>query len=246
MDLSGKVALITGASRGIGREIAIEMARAGAAVAINYRQDEGGAIATLSAIKALKRYGMMIKADVADYTAVQEMMDTIVKKLGKIDILVNNAGISKRSLFIDSQPDDWEQLLAVNLKGTMNCCHTALKYMLPRRSGCIINITSIWGNVGSACETVYSASKGGINAFTKALAKEVGSCGIRVNAIAPGAIDTGMNDWMSPADRQTTIDNIPLGRLGRCNDVAALAVFLASDLADYINGQVITVDGAMT
>jgi len=160
--------------------------------------------------------------------------------------LVNNAGISKRSLFIDSQPDDWEQLLAVNLKGTMNCCHTALKYMLPRRSGCIINITSIWGNVGSACEAVYSASKGGINAFTKALAKEVGSCGIRVNAIAPGAIDTSMNDWMSPADRQTTIDNIPLGRLGRCNDVAALAVFLASDLADYINGQVITVDGAMT
>lgn len=245
MELSGKTALVTGASRGIGRQIAIELAKAGASVAINYKTDQAGAIETLQAIRQADRYGITIKADVSDYESVRHMLDDIVQKLGKIDILVNNAGISHIGLFIDTDINLWDNILNTNLKGTMNCCHAVLRHMLPRQSGSIINISSIWGNAGAACEAVYSASKGGINAFTKALAKELGTCGIRVNAIAPGVIDTGMNNWMSAEDKQITLDQIPMKRLGKCSEVAALAVFLASEQSSYITGQIITADGGI-
>lgn len=243
MDFKGKVVLITGGSRGIGRSIAEEFGRLGATVIINYKNNDRAANGTLSCIRGLGGYATSIKGDVSDYIFVKDMIESIVKKFGKIDVLVNNAGISKVGLFIDMEEGDFDNIINTNLKSMFNCCHHAAKYMLEKKSGSIVNISSMWGQVGASCEVIYSASKGAVNSFTKALGKELGSSGIRVNAIQPGVIDTEMNSWMSKEERESIEMEIPMMKFGSGEDIARLAAFLASDSAKYITAQVVTVDG---
>jgi len=245
MNLKGKVAIVTGASRGIGRGIAIELAKDGACVVINYKSNDEAAEKTFQEIRELGSYALKIKGDVSNYEFSKEMIKTTVEKLGKIDILINNAGISKVGLFMDATPDEWDNIINVNLKGTINCSHNAMQEMIKQKSGSIINISSMWGNVGASCEVVYSASKGAINAFTKALAKELAPSNIRVNAIAPGVIDTEMNDWLSIDERKALVNEIPMMKFGEVSDVGMLVTFLASEKSKYITGQVITIDGGM-
>lgn len=245
MILKGRTALVTGSSRGIGRNIAIELAKAGAIVAINYKEDIDGANETLNIIKNSGSYCVTVPGDVGSPGGAKQIIGAAIDKLGSIDILVNNAGISKIGLLIDMQEEEISNMLDVNLKGIINCSKYALDYMLPRKKGNIVNISSIWGNVGASCETVYSAAKGGVNSFTKALAKEVGPSNIRVNGIAPGIIDTEMNRWMSNEERETLIDDIPLMEFGTGEDIGKLVVFLVSDSSKYITGQIITADGGM-
>lgn len=245
MDLKGKVAIVTGASRGIGKGIAIELAKAGATVVINYKCNDEAAEETLREIRELGVYALKIKGDVSEYEFSKQMIKTTVEKLGKIDILINNAGISKVGLFMDATPEEWENILNVNLKGAINCSHSAVKEMVKQKSGSIINISSMWGNVGASCEVIYSASKGAINSFTKALAKELAPSNIRVNAIAPGVIDTEMNAWLSYEERKSLTDEIPMMKFGEVQDVGMLATFLASEKSKYITGQVISLDGGI-
>ncbi|MCD5405069.1 MAG: SDR family oxidoreductase [Desulfotomaculum sp.] len=243
MDLHKKTAVITGTSKGIGRSIALKMAEKGANIIMNYKSDDASASITLNEIKKITHNVEMIKGDVSDYAFAGYLINSAVKKFGKIDILVNNAGISKFGLFTDMDIDDWNNIINNNLKSVFNCTHHAVKQMLKYKSGSIINISSVWGNVGSSCEVLYSTSKGGINAFTKALAKELAPSGIRVNAIAPGIINTQMNSRLSTEELEMLKNQIPAGRLGTPEEVAELAVFLVSDSASYITAQVICVDG---
>lgn len=245
MRLKGKIAVVTGASKGIGRSIAIEFAKHGATVIINYKNDKLAATETLSIIDELSGTGHIIQGDISNYNTAGKLITATIDLYGHIDILVNNAGISKVGLFTEMTEHDWDELMGVNLKGVFNCTHQAIKHMLPRKIGSIINISSIWGSCGGSCEVYYSASKGGVNAFTKALGKELAPSGIRVNAIAPGVIDTAMNQCFSPDDQELMVQSIPMLRFGQGEDVAKLAVFLASDDANYITSQVITVDGGM-
>ncbi|MGH4140224.1 elongation factor P 5-aminopentanone reductase [Clostridium sp.] len=245
MNLKGKVAIVTGGSRGIGKGIAIELAKAGACVVINYKSNDEAAEKTLQEIKEIGAYAIKIKGDVSDYEFSKDMIKTTLEKLGKIDILINNAGISKVGLFMDASPVEWDNIINVNLKGTINCSHSVVKEMIKQKSGIIINISSMWGNVGASCEVIYSASKGAINSFTKALAKELAPSNIRVNAIAPGVIDTEMNAWLSSEDRKSLTAEIPMMKFGEVCDVGMLVTFLASENSKYITGQVITIDGGM-
>lgn len=245
MNLSGKVALITGSSRGIGKSIAVELSKAGAAVVINYSKDKEGAEETLKLIKDGGGYGIILKGDVSVYEDVNNMIDEIINKFQRLDILVNNAGISKIGLFMDAKESEWNKLLDVDLKGVINCSHYALKYMTAQKRGNIINISSIWGGVGASCEVIYSAAKGAVNSFTKALAKEMAPSNIRVNAIAPGVIDTDMNSFLSEEEKFNLTNEIPMMRFGSVEDIGKLASFLASDDSNYITGQIITVDGGM-
>jgi len=245
MNLKGKVAIVTGGSRGIGKGIVIELAKAGACVVINYKSNDEAADETLREIRELGAYALKIKGDVGSYEFTNEMIRTTIEKLGKIDILINNAGISKVGLFMDDTPDEWDNIINVNLKGTINCSHSVIKEMIKQKSGSIINISSMWGNVGASCEVIYSASKGAINSFTKALAKELAPSNIRVNAIAPGVIDTEMNAWLTKAERDSIIEDIPMMKFGEVSDVGMLVTFLASENSKYITGQVITIDGGM-
>lgn len=245
MNLRGKAALVTGSSRGIGRSIALELAKAGAAVAVNYRNDEEGACKTLELIKNNGGYGIIVKGDVSNYDNSKDIVEYVIQKFGSLDILVNNAGISKVGLFIDMKEEEWNELIDINLKGAINCSHHALKHMLSKKTGSIINISSIWGIAGASCEVIYSATKGAINSFTKALAREVGPSNIRINAIAPGVIDTEMNNWLSHAENENLRQEIPMLKFGTGEDVGKLAAFLASESSKYITGQIITVDGGM-
>lgn len=243
--LNGKVALVTGGSRGIGRSIALEFVKAGAAVVISYSKDETGANETLRLIKELGGFGKSILGDVSIYKDAAHMIDYTVKCFGRIDILINNAGISYVGLFMDMKELQWNNLLDIDLKGVINCSHYALQHMARQRKGNIINISSIWGNSGASCEAIYSAAKGAVNSFTKALAKEMAPSNIRVNAIAPGVINTEMNNWLSKEEKDELIKEIPLGRFGNGEDIGKLAVFLASEASNYITGQIITVDGGL-
>ena len=245
MNLKGKVAIVTGASRGIGKGIALELAKSGACVVINYKSNDEAAEKTLLEIKELGSYALKIKGDVSDYEFSKQLIKTTIEKLGRIDILINNAGISKVGLFMETSPIEWDNILNVNLKGTINCSHNAVKEMIKQKSGIIINISSMWGNVGASCEVIYSASKGAINSFTKALAKELAPSNIRVNAIAPGVIDTDMNSWLTGEERKSLISEIPMMKLGEVQDIGMLVTFLASENSKYITGQVITIDGGM-
>jgi len=245
MSLSGKTALITGASRGIGRSIAIELAKAGASVAINFSKDINGAEETLKLIKDMGGYGFIIQGDISKYDTAKAVVEKVVSTFGKIDILVNNAGISKVGLFMDMKEEDWDSIMNTNLKGVFNCSHNVVQNMIAQKSGSIINISSIWGNVGASCEVIYSASKGGINIFTKALAKELAPSNIRVNAIAPGVINTEMNQWLSKEEQDALMDEIPMMKMGEGEDIGKAVVFLAGEGAKYITGQVLTIDGGM-
>lgn len=244
--LSGKVAVITGASRGIGRSIAIELVKAGANVVINYKNNYEEAKNTLDIIKSLGGIGVIVKADVSVYDEARLLIDQSVESFGKIDILINNAGISKIGLFIDMSEEEWNSIIDINLKGVINCSHNALKYMVPQKCGSIVNVSSMWGNVGASCETIYSSTKGAVNLFTKALAKEMAPSNIRVNAVAPGVIDTEMNKWLSDDEKKELEQEIPIGQFGKGEDVGKTVVFLASEDSKYITGQIVTVDGGMS
>ncbi|OBR90344.1 3-oxoacyl-[acyl-carrier-protein] reductase FabG [Clostridium ragsdalei P11] len=244
-NLGGKVAIVTGASRGIGRSIAVNLAKCGANVVINYKKDEKGAYQTLDMVKQVGSVGMVVQGDVSLYSNAERMVQYALSKMGKVDILVNNAGISKIGLFIDMREDEWNFIIDVNLKGVLNCTHSVLKHMISKKAGSIINISSMWGNVGAACESIYSASKGGINLFTKSIAKEMAPSNIRVNAVAPGVIDTEMNSWLKEDEKKNLMEDIPMGKFGQCEDIAKTVCFLAGESSEYITGQIITVDGGM-
>lgn len=241
MKLSGKKVLVTGSSRGIGKAIALAFAKNGCEVFLNASKS----VEELESVyKEIENFGGKCQkfiADVSDYSKCKEMFDTI----GNIDILINNAGISYTGLFSDMKPSQWERVMAVNINSIFNCTHLAIPYMVREKSGVIINISSIWGDRGASCEAVYSASKGAINSFSKAMAKELGPSGVRVNAISCGVIETQMNSWLSEEDRDSLADEISLMRFGKSEEVAELAVFLASEKSEFINGQVITIDGGM-
>lgn len=245
MHLEDKVALVTGASRGIGRAVAIRLAQAGADVVVNYAGSEAAAQETVDAIVALGRKAIKIQANVADAEQVAAMVDEAHKEFGHIDILVNNAGITKDGLLMRMKDEDWDAVLDINLKGTYLVTKAVSKIMMKQRSGSIINMTSVVGVMGNAGQTNYAASKAGVIGFTKSCAKEMASRGIRVNAIAPGFIHTEMTEVLSDKVKEAMVGQIPLGRMAEPQEVANVAVFLAAPFSNYITGQVINVDGGM-
>lgn len=243
--LKDKVALVTGGSRGIGRAIALELAKNGANIAINYANSSEKAEELVKEIKKLGLNAISVKADVSKEEDVNNLVKTVEVELGKIDILVNNAGITKDNLLIRMKTEDFEEVLDVNLKGSFLCTKAVARAMMKKKYGKIINITSVVGLVGNAGQSNYSASKAGVIGFTKSMAKELASRGIRVNAVAPGFIDTEMTQILSEELKEEMINNIPLSQLGKPEDVAKAVLFLASSSSDYITGQVINVDGGM-
>jgi 3-oxoacyl-[acyl-carrier protein] reductase len=243
LDLSGKVAIITGASRGIGRQTAMTLAGAGATVVLTSRGDAAAAVA--AEVTAAGGQALALAADVADGEAVHGVIETTVARFGRIDVLVNNAGITRDQLLLRMKRDDWDAVVATNLTGTFLCTQAVLKTMLKQRSGRIISISSVVGQSGNPGQTNYAATKAGIIGFSKALAREVASRSITVNVVAPGLIDTDMTRDISTDAQANWASAIPLGRLGTPDDVAAAVCFLASDAAGYITGQVLAVNGGM-
>jgi len=244
-NLQGKIALVTGASRGIGKAIAIELAKEGASVIINYSKDDNGAETTLAEIIALGGYAKLYKGNISDYNTCKKMIDYVIEYFGKLDILINNAGISTIGLFMDSSKEDIDNVMGVNIRGAMYLSKHALPHMISKGTGNIINISSIWGDVGASCEVIYSTSKGGINLFTKSLAKEVAPMGVRVNAVAPGVINTEMNSFLCEDEKNELKEEIPMGRFGEATEIGKLVAFLCNDSCSYLTGQIIKVDGGM-
>ncbi len=239
------VALITGASRGIGRAVALRLARDGYTVALNYRADEKAALSTAQILQALGGDGMLCQADVADEQAVRRMVAAVEKQYGRIDLLVNNAGIAQQKLFTDLTSDEWKRMMDVHVNGAFYTCSAVLPTMIRRQSGSIINIASMWGQTGASCEVHYSTAKAAIIGFTRALAKEVGPSGIRVNCVSPGVIDTDMMADFSDADKQSLAEDTPLCRIGKPEEIASAVAFLASAEASFITGQVLAVNGGI-
>ncbi|WAM30884.1 3-oxoacyl-[acyl-carrier-protein] reductase [Caldicellulosiruptor naganoensis] len=243
--LKDKVALITGASRGIGRAIALKFGQNGANVVINYSSSESQAQTLKEEIEKLGVKALTIKCDVSNSEEVNAMFSQIEKEFGRLDILVNNAGITKDGLILRMNEEDFDKVIAINLKGAFLCAKAASKMMVKQREGNIINISSVVGIIGNVGQTNYAASKAGIIGLTKSLAKELASRNIRVNAIAPGFIKTDMTEVLSDKVKEMMLSSIPLGRFGEAEEVANVALFLASNLSSYITGQVIVVDGGM-
>jgi len=244
MLLEGKVVFVTGAAKGIGRIISCEFAKEGADVAICDISAEGMQD-TQKDIEKCGRTALSIEADVTKYEDMEACLNKILDKFAKIDILINNAGITRDALLLKMSPEDWDAVLAVNLKGAFNCIKAAAKHMVKQRSGRIVNIASIIGLMGNAGQANYAASKAGIIGLTKTAAKELARRNITVNAIAPGFIQTDMTAKLPEALKQQMLGNIPLARFGDAAEVAKAALFLSSDLSNYITGQVIQVDGGM-
>ncbi|WMM25680.1 3-oxoacyl-[acyl-carrier-protein] reductase [Tissierella sp. MB52-C2] len=245
MSLDNKVALVTGGSRGIGKEIALELAKNGVNIGITYINNEVKAREVIDEIRSYGVKGIAIKADVSVEEDVLRMIGSIEEELGTIDILVNNAGVTKDNLIIRMKEEDWDEVMSVNLKGTFLCTKAVSRMMMKKRYGKIINITSVVGIMGNIGQGNYSASKAGAIGFTKSMAKELASRGIRVNAIAPGFIETDMTEVLKEDIKETMLKSIPLNTFGNPKDIANLVVFLASEKSDYITGQVINVDGGM-
>lgn len=241
----GKVALVTGASKGIGKAIALALSQQGAIVVVNYNRSNDAAQELVEKINQGPGQAIAIQADVSKFDQAGRLIEETQSKYGKIDILINNAGITRDSLLMRLKEEDWDSVLEVNLKSVYNCSSQVLRTMLKARTGVIINISSVVGLHGNAGQTNYSASKAGIIGFTKSLAKEVSSRGIRVNCLAPGFIETDMTESLGEKAIETLLELIPLGRLGEPEDIADAVVFLSSDKADYITGQIISVDGGM-
>ena len=240
-----KVALITGATRGIGKEIALELAANGFDIAVNYRSKQDGMEELKKEIEKNNVRCEFVKADVANFEDCESMVKETIEKFGKIDVLVNNAGITKDGLIIRMKKEDFESVIDVNLTGTFNVTRNVIPHMLKQRSGRIINVSSVVGVAGNAGQTNYSASKAGIIGFTKSLAKEVASRNILVNAIAPSFIDTDMTSVLSDAVKEGINAQIPLKRMGTPKEVAKVVKFLSSEDSSYVTGQVINIDGGM-
>jgi 3-oxoacyl-[acyl-carrier protein] reductase len=243
MDLSGKVAIVTGSSRGIGKAIALKLADAGASVVVTGHIEDAEPVA--KEIRAKGRQSLAVRASVTSAADIEKLVEATLSTFGRVDILVNNAGITRDQLVLKMSEDDWDAVLDTNLKSVFLCTRAVLRPMLKQRWGRIINISSVIGLIGNPGQANYAASKAGIIGFTRTIAKEVGSRGITANVIAPGFIETRMTQAMNQAQRQELMKRIPLGSLGTPEDVAEAAAFLASDGARYITGQVLGVDGGM-
>lgn len=245
MLLGGKVALVTGASRGIGRAIALRLAGEGAKVAINYAGNTTKAEAVKAEIEENGGEAIMVQADVADSSAVEAMVAKVTEAFGQIDILVNNAGITRDGLLMRMKEEDFDAVVNTNLKGVFHCTKTVSKLMMKKRSGRIINMASVVGIMGNAGQTNYAAAKAGVIGFSKSAAKELAARGITVNVVAPGFIDTDMTATMTDKAKELTLTGIPMKKMGTPEDVANAVLFLASDCASYITGQTVNVDGGM-
>jgi len=240
--MNKKTVLITGSSRGIGKAIAVKFAKKGYHVIINCAHNEEVLLKTKAEIESYQVSCHAYLGDMGNYDTAKELFQQIKKLYGHVDVLVNNAGISYVGLFTDMTPEDWNRVITTNLNSVYNCCSLAIPEMIKNKYGKIINISSVWGNVGASCEVAYSASKGGMNSLTKALAKELAPSNIQVNAIACGAIDTEMNHFLADDELMQLIDEIPASRLGRAEEVADLVYHLAYK-NEHLTGQIIGLDG---
>jgi 3-oxoacyl-[acyl-carrier protein] reductase len=245
MSFQGKVALVTGASRGIGRAIAEVLAARGAKVVVNFAKDADGAAITVAAIEGAGGQAVAAQANVSDFKAAEGLVKIAVETYGTLDILVNNAGTTRDMLIAMMSEADWDAVIQTNLKSAFNCSKAAVKVMMRKRSGRIVNITSVSGIAGQAGQTNYSASKAGLIGFTRALAREVAGRNITVNAIAPGFVPTALTDKLSGELKDAIVKQVPLGRWGAPEDIAHATAFIASDEAAYITGQVLSVDGGL-
>lgn len=245
MNLKGKNALVTGGSRGIGKAIVLELAREGANVALTYISNEDRAKEVIGEVESYDVKGLAIKADVSKEEEVNNMIEIVNSELGGIDILVNNAGITKDNLLIRMKTEDWDDVINTNLKGVYLCTKAVVRGMMKKRYGKIVNIASVVGISGNAGQGNYSASKAGIIGFTKSIAKELGSRGININGVAPGFVETDMTNVLNEKIKEEMLNQIPLKRFAKPEDIADVVVFLCSDKANYITGQIINVDGGM-
>ena len=243
--LKGKCAIITGASRGLGKSIALKLASLGANIVLNYRSSEKEAIEVENEIKGLGVEVLSIKGDISKLQEVENLVSVAKERFGNIDIMVNNAGITKDALILRMKEEDFDSVIDVNLKGVFNCMKAITPIMVKQKHGKIISISSVVGISGNASQVNYAASKAGIIGMTKSLAKEIGSRGITVNAVAPGFIETDMTDVLNDKIKEEAKKNIPLKKFGKAEDVANVVAFLASESSDYVTGQVIQVDGGM-
>jgi len=243
--LEDRVAIVTGGSRGIGRAIATELARRGAAVVVNYRQDGEAAAAVVAEIESAGGRAVGFQADVSELTQAQALVEAAIQTYGRLDILVNNAGTTRDQVILMMSEEDWDTVIRVNLKSLYNTCKAAARPMVRQRSGRIINITSVVGIAGQGGQTNYAAAKAGVIGFTKSLAKELGPRGITVNAVAPGLIPTDLTANLPEELRQKAIEQTPLRRLGRAEEIAWAVAFLASDEAAFITGVTLPVDGGL-
>ena len=245
MKLEGRTALVTGASRGIGRAIALALAEEGADVAINYVSNEAAAAAVVEEIQALGRKGMLARADVGDFPDTYAMAHSVVREFGHIDILVNNAGVTSDKTFVNMDHSTWRKVLAINLDGVFNCTKVCIDQMVEQNYGRVVNITSVIGQIGNFGQANYAASKAGVAAMTKTLAKELASKGITVNAVAPGFIETEMVSSIPENIQDRLLSQIPLRRFGKAEEVAQMVVFLCSPEGDYVTGAELEVNGGL-
>tara|TARA_B100001996_G_scaffold377978_1_gene361426 strand:- start:974 stop:1714 length:741 start_codon:yes stop_codon:yes gene_type:complete len=243
--LNGKIALVTGGSRGIGSSICLELAKAGATVIVNYSNSKDSASKVLEEIKGNNGSGEIIGFDVSDSSLVDESIKSLIEKYNKIDILVNNAGITRDSLFMRMKEDQWDEVFEINIKGVFNCTKNVVRTMVKNQYGKIINITSVVGEMGNPGQVNYSSTKSGLIGFTKSLAKELGGKNINVNAVSPGFIETEITDVLSDAIKNKYKEIIPLSRFGKAEDVAKAVLFLASDDSSYITGEVLKINGGL-